>query len=219
MSDEVLVFDVNETLLDLSGLRNVFARVFGTSDPIGEWFARLLHGSLVANHLHRYRPFGEIGKEQLVALARRRGVDLDPSQAEDILSEMASLPPHPDVVPGLERLARAGFRLATLTNNPRRTLEAQLRNARLDRFFEKALTVEEVARFKPAPEPYRKAAEILGVDIARMTMVAAHDWDVAGAVAAGARGIFVARSLWALPDPPPQPVVADLAELADTLGA
>jgi hypothetical protein len=44
----VLVFDVIDTLLGLKPLRERFARVFGDPDPLAEWFARLLHGSLVA---------------------------------------------------------------------------------------------------------------------------------------------------------------------------
>jgi hypothetical protein len=45
---KVLVFDVNETLLDLAALRGPFARAFGDTAPMSEWFVRLLHGSLVS---------------------------------------------------------------------------------------------------------------------------------------------------------------------------
>jgi len=50
-----------------------------------------------------------------------------------------------------------------------------------------------VGVFKPAPQPYRMAAERLGVPIERVRVVAAHDWDVAGAIRAGASAAFVAR--------------------------
>jgi 2-haloacid dehalogenase len=52
---ELLVFDVNETLLDMSPLRIDFEDVFGDAEALGEWFARLLHGSLVSNQLGEYR--------------------------------------------------------------------------------------------------------------------------------------------------------------------
>jgi hypothetical protein len=45
---EVLVVDVNERLLDLRSFREPFARAFGATTSLSEWFARLLHGSLVA---------------------------------------------------------------------------------------------------------------------------------------------------------------------------
>ncbi|MGH8912377.1 MAG: haloacid dehalogenase type II, partial [Acidimicrobiia bacterium] len=61
MRPGIIVFDVNETLLDLAALRPRFEAALGTIEPMGEWFARMLHGSLVANHTLRYRPFGQIG--------------------------------------------------------------------------------------------------------------------------------------------------------------
>ena len=65
----------------------------------------------------RYRNFDEIGAACLRMVARNHGVDLDEDAAESCLAPMRSLPPHPDVVPALERLRDAGFRLATLTNS------------------------------------------------------------------------------------------------------
>jgi 2-haloacid dehalogenase len=50
-----------------------------------------------------------------------------------------------------------------------------------------------VQRLKPAPEPYQMAAQRLGVDISQIRLIAAHDWDVAGAMQAGAAAAFVAR--------------------------
>ena len=126
---QVLIFDVNETLLDMSPLRTYFARVFGSSEPIGEWFARLLHGSLVANHTNRYRPFGTIGREALTVLGKRRGIPISQELAAELDSNFRDLPPHPDVASALTRLAAAGFRLVTLTNGSSEMAVDQLTNA------------------------------------------------------------------------------------------
>ena len=67
-----LIFDVNETLLDLSALRPAFVEAMGSAETMGEWFARMLHGSLVANHTNAYRPFGMIGVEALLMVAAKR---------------------------------------------------------------------------------------------------------------------------------------------------
>ncbi|HJQ95793.1 MAG TPA: haloacid dehalogenase type II, partial [Acidimicrobiia bacterium] len=93
----VLIFDVNETLLDLTPLDPMLIDVFGPPSPRGEWFTRLLHASVVVNYTGQYRSFGEIGVEALLALARRRQVDLEPEHARRIVGTMLSLPPHPDV--------------------------------------------------------------------------------------------------------------------------
>lgn len=51
----LLAFDVNETLLSLDPIKAKFDDVFGVGAPVGEWFTRMLHGSLVANHVDDYR--------------------------------------------------------------------------------------------------------------------------------------------------------------------
>lgn len=216
---EVLVFDVNETLLDLAALRPAFERAMGSTEPMGEWFARMLHGSLVANHTNAYRSFGTIGVEALLMVATKRGIDLDPAQAAAVVAVMRSLPPHPDVEPALVRLQEAGYRMITLTNGSTEAVADQVANAGLASYFEATLSVDEVRRFKPAPEVYLMAAARLGVEIDDLLMVAAHDWDILGARSVGCPGAFLARpgAVWSVTGSPPDLVATDLGELAGML--
>jgi 2-haloacid dehalogenase len=216
---EVLVFDVNETLLDLAGLRPVFEAALGTAEPMGEWFARMLHGSLVSNHANAYRPFGTIGVEALLTVAKKRDVDLTTEQATEVVGTMRRLPPHPDVEPALAALAAAGYRMVTLTNGSRDAVTDQIGNAGFSGYFEALLSVDDVRRFKPAPEVYLMAAARLGVEIDELLMVAAHDWDILGARTVGCPGAYVERpgAVWGLPDPLPAIVGPDLGAVAETL--
>ncbi len=215
----VLIFDVNDTLLDLTPLSSLLAEEFGSPPPIGEWFAKLLHGSVVSNYTGNYRPFGTIGVEVLETLARRRRVDLSRLKAQSIVDSMLSLPPHSDVVPALQRLSDAGFRLSTLTNSSADAVAAQISNSGLAGFFETMVSVDEVRMFKPAPEVYRKAAERLRIDMDQGLLIAAHDWDIAGARAVGLQGAFLARAgaIWGIADPKPVLVASDLGALANLL--
>lgn len=215
----VLVFDVNETLLDLSPIGEDLRSLFGNPPPMGEWFARMLHGSLVANHLDSYRPFGVIGVESLLTVAAKRGVDLGESQASAIVASMAELPAHPDVIPALERLVDAGFRTVALTNGSTRAANAQIENAGLHPFIQRVVSVEEVRRFKPDRLPYLHVAEVHEVPIERTLLIAAHDWDVAGALRAGAQAAYVDRpaAVWSLPDERPRIAAPDLGGVADLI--
>jgi 2-haloacid dehalogenase len=218
-ADAVLVFDVNETLLDLRGLEPLLEEVLGSPPPLGEWFARLLHGSVVANYTNRYRSFGEIGVEVLTALARRRRVELDAKGAQEIVGAMLSLPPHPEVRAAMERLSAKGYRMATLTNSSSGAVQAQMANAGLERYLEAMISVDEVRLFKPAPEVYQMAAARLGIEMEKGLLIASHDWDVIGARAAGMAGAYLARpgTVWSLPDAQPDLVAPDLAGLAELL--
>jgi 2-haloacid dehalogenase len=124
---------------------------------------------------------------------------------------------HFERVFGAAALRTAWFRLAALTNSTLEVARAQLEHAGLVDLFDEVLSADTVRRLKPAPEPYRMAAERLGVEVGEVRLVAAHAWDVAGALRAGCAAAFVARPGKVL-DPlveRPDVVGADLAEVAD----
>jgi 2-haloacid dehalogenase len=214
----VLVFDVIETLLDVKPLRERFARVFGDPDPSAEWFARLLHGSLVATVTDTYEDFATLARRALDAVAWRRDHRLSEEDREAILGTMGQLPPHPEVLGALEQLRSRGFPLATLTNSSEAVARGQLDQAGLAGFFDHTFSVETVRRYKPAPEPYVMAAKRLGTRPSQMRMVAAHDWDVSGAMRAGCAAAFVARGgrPFALGEPP-ELIGSDLTAVTETI--
>lgn len=215
----VCVFDVNETLLDLSALDPHFARVFGDAGVRQLWFTQVLQSGLVSTVLNTYTDFGSIGATALTMIATRRGVQLSDHDRQDILGTMRHLPPHPDVRAGLDRLQAAGLRLATLTNSTSEVAEAQMRHAGLDHYFEQVLSADSVRRLKPAPETYRMAAERLGVDVSGMRLIATHAWDIAGAMHVGCSAAFVARRAMVLDPlfPPPDIVGDNLIDVAEQI--
>jgi 2-haloacid dehalogenase len=189
----VCVFDVNETLLDLGALDPQFERVFGDSSTRQAWFGQFLTSWLTATVTGVYQEFGTIGGAALEMVAERQGVDLSEEDKQQILSGMQELPPHPEVEENLGRLRDAGVRLAALTNSTQQVADAQIDNSGLREYFEQVLSADAVKRLKPSPEPYRMSAESLGVEVGQIRLVAAHAWDVAGAMRAGCAAAFVAR--------------------------
>ena len=215
----VCVFDVNETLLDLGALDPLFERAFGDAGVRRAWFQQVLQSAFLATITGAYSDFGAVGAAALQMTAEREGVRLSEEDRRGILGGMRELPPHPEVPAALDLLRDAGLRLAALTNNTAEVAEAQLQNAGLSDRFEEILSADTVRRLKPAPEPYRAAAEALGVETSGTRLVAAHAWDVAGALRAGCAAAFVARPGMVL-DPlvePPDVVGADLYEVAASI--
>jgi len=132
---------------------------------------------------------------------------------------MRALPPHPDVVPALNRLRAAGWTLAALSNNPIETVTAQFEAAALRPLFAQVFAASWSGRLKPHPAPYAMAAESLAVQPADILFVAAHGWDIAGAANAGMRTAFVARSGEVVEplSPAPHLSVPNLMDLAEVL--
>ncbi len=215
----ICVFDVNETLLDLGAMDPLFERTFGDASVRQAWFTQLLQSAFVSTIIGDYKDYGSIGATALDMIAMRRGVTLSQQDRTSILQTMRKLPPHPDVRDGLERLRNAGLRLVPLTNSTEQVAQEQIKNAGLNEYFERIFSADTVRRLKPAPEPYRMVAERMGVDIGQTRFIAAHSWDVAGALHAGCAAAFVSRPGMVL-DPlfePPDVVGADLHEVADRI--
>ena len=218
-AETVLVFDVNETLLDLKVLDPYFETAFGSASVRGQWFAQMLQLAFVGAITERYVDFTSAQRAALTMLAERQGVDLDPTLAQTIVDSMSRLPPHEEVAGALGRLAANGWRLVALTNSPKVVVTSQLENAGVQPYFEAIFSADEVRSLKPSARAYLMSAERLGLPPSRLCLVAAHAWDVSGALAAGLKAAFVARG-GVVPSPlgePPTLRVADIAELAERL--
>ncbi len=215
----ICVFDVNETLLDLTALDPPFERVFGRPGVRREWFGQLLQSAFVSTITDAYADFGTIGRAALEMVALRHGVALSADDRDAILGTMRALPPHPEVQTALERLRDADLRLAALTNSTEVVATAQLTNAGISPLFERILSADSGQRLKPAREAYEMAARHLGTDVGGIRLIAAHAWDVTGALRAGAAAAFVARPGAVLDPlaPAPDIVGADLLEVADRI--
>ena len=191
---KMLFFDVNETLLDLNAMKAAIGDALGSrTELLPLWFTTMLQYSLVVTVADQYHHFGEVGVAALLMVARNHGLSLSPETAKEAVSSILSLPPHPDVRPALQELKRSGFRMVTLTNSSQAAVDAQIENATLTDLFEKRLSVEEVQMFKPHRHVYQWAARKMGFAPEECMLVAAHGWDVAGALWAGWRAAFISR--------------------------
>ena len=215
----VIVFDVNETLLDLRGLDPLFADLLGDAALRPQWFATMLQLSFVGGLTGQYVDFTTAQRAALRMTAARAGRSITAGAVETVIDAMRRLSPHPDVAPALTRLRDAGLRLTALTNSVLDVARAQLSNAGLADLLEEIYSADEVRALKPAAAPYLMVAERCRVDIGELCLVAAHPWDVSGAMAAGVQAAFVGRG-GVVPSPlgsQPAVIGTDLTAVADAL--
>jgi 2-haloacid dehalogenase len=216
----ILVFDVNETLLDLESIRPTFDRIFDDPAAMRLWFARLITYSEALTLAGVYVPFTDIGAAVLRMLAATRGIAISDADGAELTDRFASMPPHPEVPAALRRLREHGFRLCTLTDNTLEISGRQLANAGVIDLFERRFSVDEtVQRHKPAPEAYHSVAGALQVEPGDICLIACHVWDTLGARAAGWQAALILRQGNAPLDVGPQPnhIGDDLDAIADQL--
>jgi 2-haloacid dehalogenase len=215
----VIVFDLVGTLLDLRAMDPHFERFFGDAAVRKEWWAQTLQLAMAAVVTNAYEDFEVLADTGLELTARRYKVSMLGEEKNLILGTLRKLRPFPDVAQSLQRLRDAGLKLAILTNSTAKAAEAQLAFAGLRDHFAEVISADEIQCFKPAPEVYQVAAKRLGLEPEQIQLVAAHDWDVSGALRAGCSSAFVARPGQVMNPFGPQPDVrgADLVEVVEKI--
>lgn len=220
----VLVFDVNETLIDIESLGPHFERLFGDAAVLRVWFGELVTYSMTLTLSGFYVDFFTLGEAVLQMVADTRGATPTVADRSALAEAMGSMPAHLDVAPGLERLLADGYRVATLTNSPHRPdSPSPLDKAGLSRYFERQFSVDRAGVYKPSTQLYRRVAADMGVTVAECMMVAAHTWDTIGAQGAGMRSALITRPgnapLTVAGIDAPDVIAADIQELAARLDA
>jgi 2-haloacid dehalogenase len=216
----IIVFDVNETLLDLETMNPTFERIFKDPAAMRLWFAGLITYSEALTLAGVYVPFTDIGAAVLRMFAATRGIAITDADTAELTDRFASMPPHPEVPGALRRLRDHAFRLFTLTDNTLEISGRQLEKAGVIDVFERRFSVDEtVRRHKPAPEAYHSVASELELDPGDICLVACHVWDTIGAQGAGWQAGLILREGNAPLDVGPQPnyIGDDLDAIADQL--
>jgi 2-haloacid dehalogenase len=135
----IIVFDVNETLLDLDTIRPTFDRIFDDPAAMRLWFAGLITYSEALTLAEVYVPFTDIGGAALRMLAATRGIPISDKEGAELTERVASMPAHPEVPAALDPLRDHGFRLFTLTDNTLEISGRQLEQAGLIDLFERTV--------------------------------------------------------------------------------
>ena len=219
-SPSVIVFDVNETLSDMSPMARRFTDVGAPAHLAKTWFATLLRDGFALTAAGASRPFAELGADALRTVLHGADLDRDTDAAVDhVMSGFAELTVHPDVPEGIRALRASGRRLATLTNGSTQVSERLLTDAGIRDQFEALLSVEDAGAWKPARAAYEYAAQACGTDPADMLLVAVHPWDVDGAARAGLATAWIDRGGAPYPQSftPPSLRATGLTELAQQL--
>ena len=217
----VIAFDVNETLLDLRALDPSLDTLLGSAALRSQWFAQMLQLSFVGGLTGEYVDFSTAQHAALRMLAQRQGKAVTSQQASEMVDRMNVLPAHSEVPQALKRLRETPLKVVALVNSLQTVAEEQLIKAGIRDYFDRVISADTVRKLKPSPQPYHAVADAFGVDPSEVRLVAAHSWDISGALAAGRKAAFVARpGMFLSPiGAHPDIVEADIAAVVDKIVA
>src|SRR6201991_3938098 len=215
----LIVFDVNETLLDLGTMESTFVRIFGEKSAMRLWFADLILYSAALTVAGCYVPFTDIGSAVMKMLADTRGIRIDDKDKKELTDKFSTMPPHPEVPAALHKLRDADFRLFTLTDNLLEVQTRQLEHGGIVDLFERRFSADGVKHHKPSRQAYAYVEKELGAKPSGLCLIACHTWDTLGAVAAGWEAALIKRVGNDVMGVGPQPHIIgkDLNDVADQL--
>jgi 2-haloacid dehalogenase len=215
----LIVFDVNETLLDLGTMEPTFQRIFGDKSAMRLWFANLILYSAALTVADCYVPFTDIGTAVMKMLADARGIKINDNDKKELTDKFSTMPPHPEVPAALHKLRNSGFRLFCLTDNLLKVQTRQLAHGGIVDLFERRFSADGVKHHKPSREAYRYVERELEVRPSQLCLIACHTWDTLGAVAAGWQAALIKRVGNDVLGVGPQPQIVgnDLNDVADQL--
>lgn len=182
----LIVFDVNETLLDLQTMEPIFERIFGEERAMRLWFANFIMYSAALTVAGCYVPFTDIGAAVMKMLADTQGIKIGDVDKKELTDRFSTMRPHPEV-------RDAGFRLFTLTDNLLEVQTRQLEHGGIVDLFERRFSADGVKHHKPSRQAYAYVERELGVEPSQLCLIACHTWDTLGAVAAGWEAALIKR--------------------------
>lgn len=185
------MFDVYETLLDMSLVQKRVNSLLDNKRGYAFWFELFMQYCFVDNCIEQFNPFPEIARATLQMAAKALGEKVADSEIEDLLLLLKHLPVKEGVASGLSLLHDQGYRIAALTNSAQQIVEDRMERTGLISYFEKVLSAEHVGKYKPSLEVYQWATNQLGVEPAEVLLISAHGWDIAGACNAGMHTAYI----------------------------
>lgn len=219
MPKPTILFDINETVLNLAAIKAPFEALFnGTTSP-AHWFSTLLQASTVAAITGLKTNFAELAYATLEKLSREQGITPTNEEISAITAAFATMPAHEDIIPALTKLRAHGFQTIAFSNSATDLVNRQISNAGLSLYFDDIISVEEVGSFKPDAKVYAHAANKCGGETSDLWLTAVHDWDTHGAKCAGLKAAWLQRGknqynpLYEKPDI----IATSMTEIADQL--
>ena len=227
----VLLFDVFGTLVDWRASLIEQAEAVAASDGlqadwpavIDDWRRAYQPAMDSIRQGAPWRDLDSLQRETLDDVLAKRDISLPAADRESLVLGWRQLRPWPDSRAGLDRLRRKHV-TATLSNGHLALLADLLKFA--DLRMDAVLSAQLAGSYKPDPQVYLTALDLLECRPEDAGMVAAHGSDLEAAAAVGLRPIFVRRPLeWGPGAAPPGPPALDglldadgLSDLATRLG-
>ncbi|GAB7357294.1 hypothetical protein MBLNU459_g8261t1 [Dothideomycetes sp. NU459] len=207
MNDQkiVVAFDAYGTLLSTESIAKKLASHFGQEKAqtiATTWRKYQLEYTWRLNSMGQYEDFSKLTDRSLRHALAESSVTLEQRHVDDLMRAYDSLSTFPDVAPALEGISKQSSIHAVVFSNGTHAMVSSSVNKSPDlspyaSVFKDIVVIEEVKKFKPAPEVYHHLARKVDKsekDMSSMWLVSGNPFDVVGARAVGMQACWVDRA-------------------------
>jgi 2-haloacid dehalogenase len=192
---KAIVFDAYGTLFDVYSIAALAEDVFPGrgSELAALWRDKQIEYSHLRTLSGRYADFWQVTAEALTFAGAHLGLALTEDQHARLMQQYARLVPYPENFAALQRMKAKGLPLGILSNGTRQMLDSALDAAGMEHLFDHVLSVDQVKKFKTAPEAYQLAPAAFGCAAADILFVSSNGWDACGATWYGFTTFWINR--------------------------
>ena len=212
----IVVFDIIGTCFSLDKLQQQLTE-FGA--PLGTtklWFSQSLRDAFALSHAGGYQPLKEILQAELPRTLKLLEVELNSSERSQVMEQLSQLELNQSAESAFKLLTEAGYQIAALTNGSKSATEKLLERAGVQKYFSEVYSCDAIAITKPHQDVYKM---VKTQNLSQTWLVAAHAWDIMGAIQVGMRTAFVTQLEKDYLDvyPQPQIMAENLLEAANQI--
>lgn len=187
-ASNTIVFDMIGTCFSLERPQERLLALGAPESALQLWFAQALRDAFAWSHAGGYQPLKHVLEAELPRTLALLGIEASPEARSHVVSAFSELELVPGALEVLQRLAAANWDVIALTNGSFDLTQELLERSSALQYFTDVHSCDELEITKPHPRVYQLLPQVAAGSV---WMVAAHAWDIAGAIRAGLKTAFV----------------------------
>jgi 2-haloacid dehalogenase len=193
---KAVLFDAYGTLFDVYSIGDLADIIFpGHGHELAAcWREKQMEYTRLRTLCDRYADFWQVTLDALEFCCEDLALPLTGAHRARLMAEYETLGAFPESAPALERMKLSGLPLGILSNGTQSMLETALASSGLRKYLDHVLSVDQVRKFKTAPEAYELGPKAVGLPVEEILFVSSNGWDVSGATWFGYKSFWLNRA-------------------------
>ena len=212
----IVVFDIIGTCFSLDKLQQQLTELGAPLGTTKLWFSQSLRDAFALSYAGGYQPLKEILQAELPRTLKLLEVELNSSKRSQVMEKLSQLELNQSAEAAFKLLTEADYQIVALTNGSKSATDKLLERAEVQKYFSEVYSCDAIAITKPHQDVYKM---VKTDNLDRTWLVAAHAWDIMGAIRVGMKTAFVTQLEKDYLDvyPQPQIMAENLLEAANQI--